>query len=115
MPGNAQPVTGERDGLLSYLAQQRYVLRLAAYRLTDEQAKATPTVSKLSVGGLIQHAAAAERNWASIALQRSEESGGAEDYESGFRLGPDETLADVLAQYESTASDTDAAPADGGG
>jgi hypothetical protein len=56
VPGNVRPVTGERDGLLSYLAQQRYVLRMdvlrmAACGLTDEQARATPTVSKLSVGG----------------------------------------------------------------
>jgi hypothetical protein len=109
VPGNVRPVTDERDGLLSYLAQQRYVLRLAAFGLTDEQARATPTVSKLSVGGLIKHAASVERNWIGIVLQRSEEGGSAEDYESGFRLGPDETLAGVLADYESAGGDTDAA------
>jgi hypothetical protein len=107
MPGNVRPVTDERDGLLSYLAQQRYVLRLASFGLTDEQAGATPTVSKLSVGGLIKHAASVERNWMSVVLQRSEERGSAEDYEAGFRLGPDETLADVLAVYEEAARDTD--------
>jgi hypothetical protein len=86
VPGNVRPVTDERDGLLSYLAQQRYVLRLAAHGLTDEQARATPTVSKLSVGGLIKHAAAVERNWMSMVLQRSGERGSTEDYEAGFRL-----------------------------
>ena len=42
----------------------------------------------------------------------SRHSGGAEDYGSGFRFGPDEALAGVLARHE---SDTDAAPPDGGG
>ncbi len=110
MPGNTRPVADERDGLLSYLAQQRYVLRLAAHGLTDEQAAATPTVSKLCVGGLIKHAAAVERSWMDIVLERSAENpdGRAENYDSGFRLGPDETLASVLRSYQSAARDTDA-------
>ena len=53
MPGNVHPVADEREGLTAYLAQQRAVLRVAAYGLTDEQARAVPTRSALSVGGLI--------------------------------------------------------------
>jgi hypothetical protein len=108
VPGNVRPVTDERDGLLSFLAQQRYVLRLTSHGLTDEQARAAPTVSELSVGGLIKHAVTVERNWIAMTLQRSEERGSQEDYVAGFRLGPDETLAGVLAGYESAARDTDA-------
>ena len=52
MPGNVNPVADEREGLLAYLAQQRYVLRLAAHGLTDAQARAVPTKSSLSVGGV---------------------------------------------------------------
>jgi len=33
MPGNVAPVADERDGLLAYLAQQRYVIGLTAYGL----------------------------------------------------------------------------------
>ena len=109
MPGNVRPVTDERDGLLTFLQQQRYVLRLTSHGLTDEQARAAPTASKLSIGGLIKHAASVERNWIATTLQRSEESGSPEDYEAGFRLGPDETLAGALAGYESAAQDTDTA------
>ena len=109
MPGNVRPVTDERDGLLTFLQQQRYVLRLTSHGLTDEQARAAPTASKLSIGGLIKHAASVERNWLATTLQRSEESGSPEDYEAGFRLGPDETLAGALAGYESAAQDTDTA------
>ena len=43
MPGQVPPVADEREGLLAYLAQQRDVIRIAAYGLTDEQARATPT------------------------------------------------------------------------
>ena len=38
MPGLVPPVADERAGLLGYLAQQRHVLRVAAYGLSDEQA-----------------------------------------------------------------------------
>ena len=55
MPGNVRPVADEREGLMAYLAQQRSVLQIAAYGLTDEQARAVPTRSALSVGGLVKH------------------------------------------------------------
>jgi uncharacterized damage-inducible protein DinB len=106
MPGQVSPVADEREGLLAYLAQQRYVLRLTAYGLTDEQAGATPTASPLSVGGLIKHVASVEKNWIDIVLQRPGSS--AEEYESNFRLGPGETLADVFELYEDTAKNTEA-------
>ena len=38
MPGTVRPVADERDGLLTYLAQQRDALRYAVHGLTDEQA-----------------------------------------------------------------------------
>ena len=39
MPGLVSPVTDEREGLLAFLAQQRYALRIAAFGLTDDQAR----------------------------------------------------------------------------
>ena len=36
--------------------QQQYAFLAVAFGLTDEQARATPTVSALSIGGLIKHA-----------------------------------------------------------
>jgi hypothetical protein len=107
MPGTVPPVTDEREGLLAYLAQQRAVLKLTAYGLTDEQARATPTVSELCVGGLVKHVAGTERQWIDVVLQR--ESGRGEDaYFDSFRLGPDETLADVVAGYDEVARETEA-------
>lgn len=101
MPGLVDPVGDEREGLLAYLAQQRYVLCLAAYGLTDEQARARPTVSSLSVGGIIKHVAGTERGWMRTVLGRPPGDTG------DFRMLPGETLADVIGQYELVATDTE--------
>ena len=105
MPGTVRPVSDERDALLAYLDQQRYVLRLTAYGLTDEQARATPSASSLSVGGLIKHVAAVERQWVAMVLQQPR--GSADDYAAGFRLSEGETLADALSLYDEAARETD--------
>ncbi len=107
MPAHVPPVADEREALLGYLAQQRLVLRVAAHGLTDEQARTASTKSTLTVGGLIKHVATVERGWIDIIFERA---GGHEDeYEANFRLGPDETLADVLALYDEVARETEKA------
>jgi uncharacterized damage-inducible protein DinB len=109
MPGQAPPLTDEAELLLAYIAQQRDGIRCAAYGLTDEQARLTPTAGALSIGGLVKHVAAMERSWIDTVLQR--ERGAVEDqsgdYESGFRLALDETLADALAQLDEAAEETE--------
>jgi uncharacterized damage-inducible protein DinB len=106
MPGSVPPVADEREALFAFLAQQRHVLRLAAYGLDDEQARATPTPSALSVGGVIKHVAAVERFWVDVAAQRLDGPGSPEDYEQNFCVGPDETLQAVLDDYAKTAEET---------
>jgi uncharacterized damage-inducible protein DinB len=105
MPGNVHPVADEREGLLAYLAQQRYVIRIAAYGLTDERVRATPTASTLSIGGLIKHVTAVENGWIDVVFQQSQSS--QDDYESNFRFGPDETLDGILADYDKVARGTE--------
>ena len=112
MPGNVHPVTDEREALLSYLAQQRYVLRLAAHGLDDDQARATPTPSPLCVGGLIKHLTSVERFWMDVVLERvggagSEPADGSESHEDSFRLGPDESLTGALEEYAAAALETE--------
>ena len=106
MPGTVPPVNDEREGLLAYLAQQRAVIRITAYGLTDEQARMAPTVSALTVGGLIKHVASVERTWMNTVLRRGRE-GAQDEYERNLTMGPDETLADVLASYDETAAETE--------
>jgi uncharacterized damage-inducible protein DinB len=110
VPGQVVPITDERELLLAYLAQQRHVLRIAAHGLSDEQARETPTVSPLSIGGLIKHVAATERGWIEIVLQRA--GGSQDDYEANFRMGPGETLESIFAMYDEVAAETEQVIAD---
>jgi len=108
MGGNVRPIVDERDGLLSFLAQQRHVIRIAAYGLTDEQAGQAKTESPLTVGGLIKHVAYTERGWMDTVLQRERPAEpGAEAYDQHFDFGPQDTLAAVLAFYDEVAKETE--------
>jgi Protein of unknown function (DUF664) len=105
----ARPVADERDGLLTFLAQQRGALRAAVLGLTDEQARLTPTAGTLSLGGLIKHCARTERRWVVAGLAGRPLPGlwPPEDWPADFRLEPDETLAGMLGYYAETAELTE--------
>jgi len=67
MPGQAPFHTDEHDLLLGFVHQQREVIRLTAYGLTDEQARqAAVAPSALSVGGLIKHVTFVEAGWVEL-------------------------------------------------
>jgi hypothetical protein len=102
-------LTDERELLLAYIAQQRDGIRNAAYGLTDEQARLTPAASALSIGGLVKHVTAMERTWTDMITQRRADTSQAEQeasYGEDFRVGPDESLADLLAKNEEVAAET---------
>jgi uncharacterized damage-inducible protein DinB len=105
MPGLVRPVADERDALLSYLAQQRHVLRVAAYGLTDEQARSTPTRSILSVGGLLKHVTHTESSWVDTILQLP--AGGSDAYAESFRMRAEESLGELLDRYAAVARRTE--------
>ena len=111
MPGQAPVHTDERALLLGFIQQQRDGVRNAAFGLTDEQARLTPTAGSLSIGGLVKHVAGMERNWVDMILQRQrdddETSNGEDAYEAGFRLGSDETLEAALAHLDEVARETE--------
>ncbi|MEQ0563615.1 DinB family protein [Amycolatopsis sp. NEAU-NG30] len=109
MAGNVPPVADERDGLLKFLAQQRYVLKLAAHGLTDDQARRTPTQSTLSVGGLIKHVASTESGWIDTVLQLPQKpfDEAMAEYATGYALGSDETLEGTIARYDEVAARTE--------
>ena len=113
MPGQAPPHRDERELLLAFVDQQRDGIRFAAYGLTDEQARLTPTRGSLSTGGLVTHVTAMERGWidlvpgarvggASAADQADAEAA----YEDGFRLASDRTLTDALREMDEVAAQT---------
>jgi uncharacterized damage-inducible protein DinB len=111
--------TGERADILEGLRTHRYFLRHTVDGLTDEQARLTPTVSALSLGGLIKHVASTEAGWVDFVERGPEampsvegeidpDSPLAQKWANEFRLLPEETLAGVLAEYERVAARTDA-------
>jgi uncharacterized damage-inducible protein DinB len=107
LPGTVRPIADERDGLLAYLAQQRLALRATVHGLTDEQARATPSASSLSLGGLIKHAAVCERGWvAGVIANRL--PGTPRDWKAEFQLQEGETLEWALALSDEVARETEA-------
>jgi hypothetical protein len=63
MPVIPTPVAGERDSMLEYLRFHRSVFAAVSDGLTDQQARSTPTVSTLSIGGLIKHVTVVAYAW----------------------------------------------------
>jgi len=108
MPGQAPFHTDEHDLLLGYVRQQREVLRLAAYGLTDDQARtvAVPP-SPLSVGGLIKHVTFVEKNWIDMICERPRPESAEDDYADAFTMRADETLDDLLARSVAVGEETE--------
>jgi hypothetical protein len=101
----------EREVLLAFLDEQREGLRTAVYGLTFEESRSAPSVSTLSVAGLIKHAAKVEREWASIlcGTHKSAEPHGHMDAQAeSFRCG-DVSVEELLADYAASARETDGA------
>jgi uncharacterized damage-inducible protein DinB len=106
MPGQVGPIANEQEGLLGYLAHMRYMIKLTAYGLTDEQVRATPSASELSVGGLIKHCASTEEGWLST-IRREPQSVDYAAYAQNFKLADGETIDDVFARYDRVAEQTE--------
>ena len=89
MPGQAPIVGDERDALRVFLDYHQGGYLAVAYGLTDEQARATPTVSALSIGGLIKHATGVQRAW----MQRVQ-------FAPDFPPADTRPMAEVIASYQ---------------
>ena len=61
--------TTERDDLLELLHKHRDLFRFTVQGLSDEAARSHPTVSALSLGGLIKHVTTVEDNWATFIVE----------------------------------------------
>ncbi|MER7670633.1 DinB family protein [Kitasatospora sp. NPDC096128] len=101
---------GEREDLVETLDKHRGLLRRTVRDLTDEQAARRTTASELCLGGLIKHVTAVEARWARFitggaAAMRGGDDG---DWAEQFRMAEGETLAGLLAAYETVARGTDA-------
>jgi uncharacterized damage-inducible protein DinB len=113
--------TDERADLVDVLRKHRGLFRHTVEGLTDEQARLTPTISTLSLGGLVKHVATTEKEWARFILQGPAATPDidwasvdwanpppqVQEYADGFRMLEGETLAGLLEQYDEVAAATD--------
>jgi uncharacterized damage-inducible protein DinB len=114
--------TQERADLLDLLHKHRGLFRHTVAGLTDEQARLTPTVSALSLGGLVKHVTAVEAQWARFVVEGPAPSVDVDwanvdwtnpppevlAYQDGFRMLEGETLESLLAAYDEASAATDA-------
>lgn len=112
----------ERADLLELLCKHRALFRHTLSGLTDDQARGRPTVSDLSLGGLLKHVAETEAEWAGFVVNGP---GPMPDidwanidwqhpppevvaYQDGFAMLEGESLVGLLARYDEVAAATDA-------
>ena len=116
MPGMPPPAADERQTLIEFLRFNQNAFFAVAYGLTDEQARSTPSVSALSIGGLIKHATNVQKGWMERAAaapdfppkdDRPMEEIMAE-YADEYVMRDDETLDELLDELQ-TAERRDAA------
>ncbi|RDG35170.1 DinB family protein [Streptomyces corynorhini] len=116
----------ERADLIDALAAARTALTDTVKGLSDEQGGEHPTVSALSLGGVIKHVAAVEEGWLRFVVDGpsamrfdlpegvtwADLGGGtarefpqwAIDHQNNLRMLPGETLAGIVARYEEVAA-----------
>lgn len=101
----------ERDDILDTLAHHRRLLLYTVQGLTDAQARQRTTVSELTLGGIVKHVAHTERRWAEFIVEGTSALATTDtsfaEHAASFVLGQGETLAEVLAGYETIADHTD--------
>ncbi|MFG2991081.1 DinB family protein [Streptomyces sp. NPDC048257] len=97
----------ERGTLLAFVGAQRTAIRESLLGLSEEQAASRPSISELTLSGLLKHVAECELGWLRMAQQapnereRSEETWG-----EMFRLVEGESVESVLAFWDEVAEQT---------
>ena len=105
----------EAAALATFLREQVEAVRNAAFGLTEEEARLAPARSDLSIGGLLKHLSVSWPTWQRReACERGERGWELTEADFGqfygsFALTEDETLAQVLEEYDlATAALVDA-------
>ena len=112
----------ERSDLIDTLRKHRGLFRLTVQGLTDDQARERPTVSELTLGGLIKHVSATEASWADFVVNGPGETPDVDwanvdwsdpppevaAFQDSHRMLEHEGLADLLTSYEEVATATEA-------
>ncbi|HUA28518.1 MAG TPA: DinB family protein [Streptosporangiaceae bacterium] len=94
---------GERELLEGFLEYHRRVVGGKLRGLSDEDARRRLVPSLTTPIGLVKHAAAVERNWFQHCLggtPRDQISGNARGDDTSWEVRGDESIADVVGEYE---------------
>jgi hypothetical protein len=107
MPALAPPAADERSALREFLAFHQSAYFAVSHGLTDEQARSTPSVSALSIGGLVKHATGLQRSWMARVAAAPDApptdtrpfSEVAREFGDQHVMRPDETLEGLLKAF----------------
>ena len=99
-PDELVSTRGERQVLEAFLDLYRDLLKRKLAGLSDQQVRQRHVPSQTTLGGLVKHLAAVEREWFQVVL-----AGGPEDAlgprpGDGWTLNSDDTAESLLAGYE---------------
>lgn len=104
-------VRTEIDELVAYVAHELQAIRNSAHGLTDQQARATPCASALSIGGILKHCTYVADGWGRRAKAATQGAPSPEAFAehakvflASFALTDDETLAGALADFDAATS-----------
>jgi uncharacterized damage-inducible protein DinB len=101
----------ERADFIGVLDKHRSFLRHTVEGLTDDQARLRPTASALCLGGIIKHVTRVEERWMRFidegASAMAFDESSYQSHQESFQMLPEETVAGLLADYDTAARRTD--------
>jgi hypothetical protein len=100
---------GERDLLEGFLEYHRHVVSGKLRGLSEAGARRHLVPTLTTPIGLVKHAAAVERNWFQHYLggrPRGQIAGNAWADDASWEVGEDETIADVIAEYDESCAES---------
>ena len=102
-------MASERKTLQDLLADNRAEILALLDGLTEEQVRRRLVPSLTTLLGLVKHASFAERVWFHVTLagRTREELGVPQQVDDSFRLGPDDTIASVTAEFRAVCAESD--------
>ncbi|MEY9872358.1 putative damage-inducible protein DinB [Streptacidiphilus sp. MAP12-33] len=108
MPTVVNAEHDEREALLNFVEAQRAAVRRAVGGLSREQLTARPTVSELTLGGIVKHLAETESHWTRVILAGREPlvERNMETWADSFRLLDGEEIDDYLKLWDEVAAET---------
>jgi uncharacterized damage-inducible protein DinB len=104
-PDELVSASGERQVLEGFLDLYRDILKRKLAGLSDQQVRQRHVRSQTTLGGLVKHLAAVEREWfQGVLTGRSDDELGEPARDDGWALDSDETAESLLAGYERACS-----------